>query len=128
MDSKAWRISNINLNYTFCETYPSLFAVPSSTSDKELELVAEFRSKGRIPVLSWIKPNSQNVAILRSSQPLCGLSGKRSYWDEIYLKSITELNEANKINVIFDLKINFIKLKLKMLFTYLTVRNCLYIK
>lgn len=102
MDSKKWRFTNLNKNYTFCETYPALLVVPSTTSDKELELISEFRSKNRIPVLSWVKSDNRNVAILRSSQPLCGVTGKRSFWDEMYLKNISDLNETNKNLHIMD--------------------------
>ncbi len=101
-DSKKWRITSLNQDYTFCDTYPSLLVVPSSTSDKELELVSEFRSKNRLPVLSWVKYENRNVAILRSSQPLCGVTGKRSFWDEMYLKNISDLNETNKSLHIMD--------------------------
>ena len=85
-DSKKWRITNVNKDFKFCETYPSIIVVPSITSDKELELIAEFRSKNRIPVLCWVKfeQNEHYGAIFRSSQPLCGMSGKRNYYDENY--------------------------------------------
>lgn len=102
LDSKKWRFTSINKNYTFCETYPSLLVVPTSTSDKELELISEFRSKCRLPVLSWVKPDNRNVAIMRSSQPLVGVTGKRSFWDEMYLKNIADLNDTNKSLHIMD--------------------------
>lgn len=102
MDSKKWRFTTINKKYTFCETYPSHLVVPSATSDKELELISEFRSKSRIPVVSWVKLDNRNVAILRSSQPLCGVTGKRSFWDEMYLKTISDLNDTNKNLHIMD--------------------------
>lgn len=80
--------------------------VPNSTSDVELNQVAEFRSRSRIPVLSWIKHDNSNVkknpVIARSAQPLCGMSGKRSLFDEIYLKNISEANETNKFLYILD--------------------------
>lgn len=101
-DSKKWRFTYLNKNYTFCETYPNLLVVPNSTSDKELELISEFRSKNRLPVLSWVKPENRNVAIMRSSQPLCGVTGKRSFWDEMYLKNISDLNDTNKSLHIMD--------------------------
>lgn len=106
-DSKKWRITSINKDYKFCETYPNILVVPHSTDDLELDQVAEFRSRNRIPVLSWIRHDSSNVskhnpAILRSSQPLCGMSGKRSLFDEMYLKKISEANEVNKLLNILD--------------------------
>lgn len=39
---------------------------------------------------------------MRSSQPLCGVTGKRSFWDESYLQKISELNENNKNLHIMD--------------------------
>lgn len=102
LESKKWRFTNLNQAYKFCDTYPSLLVVPTSTSDKELELVSEFRSKNRIPVLSWLKSDNPNVAILRSSQPLCGVTGKRSFWDEMYLNNISDMNETNKSLHIMD--------------------------
>lgn len=103
-DSKKWRITNVNKDFKFCETYPSIIVVPSITSDKELELIAEFRSKNRIPVLCWVKfeQNEHYGAIFRSSQPLCGMSGKRNYYDENYLKVIAEMNDENKILHVLD--------------------------
>ena len=83
--------------------------VPQITTDKELELIGEFRSKNRIPVLSWIKYENETYggAILRSSQPLCGMSGKRNFFDENYLKNISETNFENKLLYILDAVIFF---------------------
>lgn len=105
LNSKKWRITKVNQDYKFCDTYPNVFVVPHSSGDNELNLVSEFRSRNRIPVLSWIKNdilNNKNPAIIRSSQPLCGMSGKRSLWDEMYLKNISEANLSNKILSILD--------------------------
>jgi hypothetical protein len=87
------------------------------TTDKELELIGEFRSKNRIPVLSWIKYQNgiHGGAILRSSQPLCGMSGKRSFFDENYLRNISDTNSENKLLHILDavgFTLFFIKIKL----------------
>ncbi len=103
--------------------------MPHSTDDLELDQVAEFRSRNRIPVLSWIRHDSSNVskhnpAILRSSQPLCGMSGKRSLFDEMYLKKISEANEVNKLLNILDARpytIFKILLFIQFLFAYLLV-------
>ncbi|CAF1135260.1 unnamed protein product, partial [Brachionus calyciflorus] len=67
-----WRFSSINQDFKFCDTYPKLLVVPSCVKDEELKQIAEFRSKHRIPVLSWLKfDNRKNhVALMRSSQPL----------------------------------------------------------
>lgn len=86
-----WRITNVNQNFELCETYPRKLCVPSFVTDEELKLVAQFRSKSRLPVLSWLSRNKSGVPILRSSQPMCGMSGKRSVYDEDYLKKIAQM-------------------------------------
>ena len=48
-----------------------------------LRLVGEYRSRQRIPVLSWIHPHTQ-ATITRSSQPMAGIMTKKSSDDEMY--------------------------------------------
>ncbi|RNA15125.1 Myotubularin-related [Brachionus plicatilis] len=91
-----WRMSNANQNFELCETYPRKLCVPSFVTDEELRLVAQFRSKNRLPVLSWTSESKHFGGILRSSQPLCGMSGKRSLYDEDYLKKIAQMVAAPK--------------------------------
>ena len=38
--------------------------VPSYASDDDLRQVAQFRGRGRIPVLSWIHPESQVMLVI----------------------------------------------------------------
>lgn len=47
--------------------------------------VFQFRSKGRIPVLAWKEFGNQTV-IMRSAQPLVGITGQRCEADELLLK------------------------------------------
>jgi hypothetical protein len=82
--------------------------VPQSINDEELRQVAEFRSKHRIPVLSWIKYNQahgsrhkNHAALLRSSQPMCGIKQKRSEKDEHYLHTIYYKNQFNALDKLF---------------------------
>lgn len=63
-----WRISKINDNYEICDSYPPVLAVPAQATDEELKAVAAFRSRGRLPVLSWIHPESQVSKILHFSR------------------------------------------------------------
>lgn len=67
-----WRITKLNDNYEVCDSYPQVLAVPAQATDDEIRAVANFRSRGRIPVLSWIHPESQ-ATITRCSQPLVGV-------------------------------------------------------
>lgn len=52
----AWRLTDANASYELCATYPRILAVPRAVDDATLAAVAEYRSKGRIPVLSWRDP------------------------------------------------------------------------
>ncbi|KAK3939926.1 putative phosphoinositide 3-phosphatase [Diplogelasinospora grovesii] len=77
----GWRISAINKDYAFSPTYPALLAVPSRISDNTLKYAAQFRSRARIPTLSYLHPVN-SCTITRSSQPFVGLRMKRSVQDE----------------------------------------------
>nr|XP_045584649.1 myotubularin-related protein 2-like isoform X2 [Procambarus clarkii] len=97
LPNESWRITRINELYELCETYPAVWAVPAAASDNDLRNVAAFRSRGRIPVLSWIHPESQ-ATITRCAQPLVGVSGKRSRDDEAYIQHIMDANaQSHKI-------------------------------
>ena len=98
-----WRISTINKEFKFCETYPKLLVVPDQVSDEKLREIGEFRSKHRIPVVSWIKYDNKTfrAALLRSSQPLVGLNKKRSDADESYLTTLFTLNSNNSLDKLF---------------------------
>ncbi|PKS10329.1 hypothetical protein jhhlp_002080 [Lomentospora prolificans] len=78
---KGWRISTINQDYKFCDTYPGLLVVPSSISDLTLKYAKDFRSRCRIPALSYLHPIN-GCTILRSSQPHAGITRKTNTQDE----------------------------------------------
>ncbi|XP_057604790.1 myotubularin-related protein 2 isoform X2 [Hippopotamus amphibius kiboko] len=99
--NESWRITKINERYELCDTYPALLVVPANIPDEELKRVASFRSRGRIPVLSWIHPESQ-ATVTRCSQPMVGVSGKRSKEDEKYLQAIMDSNAQSHKIFIFD--------------------------
>ncbi|ODA77122.1 hypothetical protein RJ55_07640 [Drechmeria coniospora] len=81
LPDKGWRITHVNQDYTFCDTYPAVLVVPSIISDNVLKYAREFRSRNRIPVLSYIHPVN-NCTITRSSQPLAGVLRKSNVQDE----------------------------------------------
>jgi len=64
-----WKISKINENYEICDSYPTILAVPVGATDDDLRAVAAFRSRGRIPVLSWIHPESQATICRYKNNP-----------------------------------------------------------
>ncbi|XP_018588947.1 myotubularin-like isoform X1 [Scleropages formosus] len=104
LPNDKWRITHLNQNYELCDTYPTVLVVPKKATDEDLRKVAAFRSRGRIPVLSWIHPENQAV-IVRCSQPLVGMSGKRSKDDERYLELIREANGTVRLTI-FDARPN----------------------
>ncbi|XP_070318855.1 phosphatidylinositol-3-phosphate phosphatase MTMR1 isoform X3 [Odocoileus virginianus] len=105
LPNESWKISKVNSNYELCDTYPAIIVVPTSVKDDDLSKVAAFRAKGRIPVLSWIHPESQ-ATITRCSQPLVGPNDKRCKEDEKYLQTIMDANaQAHKL-IIFDARQN----------------------
>ena len=69
--SKAWRFTDINAQYSFCATYPALMAVPSRISDTTLSYAAKYRSKARVPALTYLHW-ANHASITRSSQPMVG--------------------------------------------------------
>ncbi|KAI5578358.1 hypothetical protein BDE02_08G022300 [Populus trichocarpa] len=88
MSNELWRICNVNSNYIMCPSYPFALIVPKSISDEEVIQASNFRSKGRLPVVSWCHPETGAV-LARSSQPLVGLMmNMRSNTDE---KLVAEL-------------------------------------
>lgn len=77
-----WRVSTLNKEYVFSPTYPQLLCVPATVSDELLLEIGKYRSKARIPVLSWINPANKSV-IVRCSQPMVGLNSRCSQDEEL---------------------------------------------
>ncbi|XP_030637604.1 phosphatidylinositol-3,5-bisphosphate 3-phosphatase MTMR2 isoform X2 [Chanos chanos] len=101
LPNESWRISKVNDHYELCDSYPSALVVPVTIPDEELRRVAAFRAKGRIPVLSWIHPESQ-ATVIRCSQPMAGVNGKRCKEDEKLLQAIMDANAQSHKLFIFD--------------------------
>lgn len=91
--SEYWVESDVNSKYSLCNTYPSNLYVPVFATNECLIESAKFRSKGRLPVLSYLYLNQ--AAICRCSQPLSGFNN-RSLEDEQLLKHITNANPNGK--------------------------------
>ncbi|XP_067257743.1 myotubularin-related protein 1a isoform X2 [Chanodichthys erythropterus] len=101
LPNESWTISKINSNYEVCDTYPALLVIPTSITEDEVKRVASFRVKHRIPVLSWIHPETQ-ATIVRCSQPMVGLTDRRCKEDEHYLQTIMDANAQSHKLTIFD--------------------------
>uniref|UniRef100_A0AAQ5ZY01 Phosphatidylinositol-3,5-bisphosphate 3-phosphatase n=1 Tax=Amphiprion ocellaris TaxID=80972 RepID=A0AAQ5ZY01_AMPOC len=101
LPNESWTISKINSTYELCDTYPSILVIPTNITDDDIKRVALFRAKHRIPVLSWIHPESQ-ATIVRCSQPLVGPSDRRCKEDERFLQIIMDANAQSHKLTIFD--------------------------
>jgi hypothetical protein len=101
--SSSWRVSNINDRFKFCDTYPRTLVVPKTISDNVLIHASKFRSKNRIPVLSYYYAVN-GCTITRCSQPLVGLKQSRSIQDEKLVDEIfrSSENSNTKTNIVVD--------------------------
>lgn len=78
-----------NTQGKLCSTYPDKIIVPSKVTDEILYKTAGFRSRGRLPVLTYLQKNPlQKVGLWRSSQSLPGFSTNRCLEDEAMLRAI----------------------------------------
>ncbi|KAK2767488.1 hypothetical protein FQN54_003645 [Arachnomyces sp. PD_36] len=93
--NSSWRVSHINTDYGFCPTYPALLPVPATISDNTLNYAGKYRSKTRIPVLTYLHPVN-NCSITRSSQPLVGVRQHRSIQDEKLLAAIFSTSRSDR--------------------------------
>ncbi|KAF9060678.1 protein-tyrosine phosphatase-like protein [Rhodocollybia butyracea] len=85
--TKAWRFTDINKDYSLAPTYPAKLLVPTKISDTTLQYAAKYRSKCRIPVLSYLHW-SNYASITRSSQPMVGITQNRSIQDEKLIETV----------------------------------------
>uniref|UniRef100_A0A8C1GMM8 Myotubularin related protein 8 n=1 Tax=Cyprinus carpio TaxID=7962 RepID=A0A8C1GMM8_CYPCA len=90
LSNDFWEISHLNKNYEICSTYPSILGLPKNVSVATVTGSAKFRSRGRLPALSYFHKDTK-AAICRCSQPLSGLTS-RCVEDEQMLQAISEAN------------------------------------
>eukprot|EP00602_Paraphysomonas_sp_CaronLab_P007390 CAMPEP_0185036120 /NCGR_PEP_ID=MMETSP1103-20130426/28615_1 /TAXON_ID=36769 /ORGANISM="Paraphysomonas bandaiensis, Strain Caron Lab Isolate" /LENGTH=899 /DNA_ID=CAMNT_0027573521 /DNA_START=60 /DNA_END=2759 /DNA_ORIENTATION=- len=82
LQSDLWRIWNDN--YALADTYPREFILPSMLSMSDITEAAKFRSKARLPALTWRNPRTGAV-LCRSSQPMVGVLGHKCLADKYLL-------------------------------------------
>ncbi|CAD8210241.1 unnamed protein product [Paramecium pentaurelia] len=76
-----------NENGIICSTYYNRLVVPAKADLDCIQKTAKFRSKERIPILSYAFPiNGKVISMWRSSQCRTGIGQNRSTEDECYLK------------------------------------------
>ncbi|KAH9950277.1 phosphatases II [Amylocystis lapponica] len=91
--TKAWRFTDINKDYSFSPTYPARLVVPTRISDTTLQYAVKYRSKGRLPVLTYLHWANYG-SITRSSQPMVGLTNARSIQDEKLIEAIFQTHHS----------------------------------
>eukprot|EP00128_Syssomonas_multiformis_P018777 Colp12_sorted_trinity150504_noHs@13759 len=99
--NQCWRFSDANKAYEICSSYPSVLMVPISVTDETLKAVSKYRSKGRIPSLSWIHPTN-HATITRCSQPMVGLLQNKSQADVDMIEAIRKTNPNDVKLMIMD--------------------------
>ncbi|XP_065499536.1 myotubularin-related protein 8 isoform X1 [Caloenas nicobarica] len=95
-----WEITDANKDYEVCNTYPPEIVVPRAANKAVVIGSSRFRSRGRIPVLSYLYKEN-NAAICRCSQPLAGFSA-RCLEDEQMLQAIREANHGSPFMYVVD--------------------------
>jgi myotubularin-related protein 1/2 len=105
LPTDSWVITKINAKYEVCDTYPNVWGVPRCASEEDLIASASFRARERLPVLSWLHPETQ-ASITRCAQPLVGVTGKRNRVDEKYLQMIMDANAQSHKLIIMDARPN----------------------
>ncbi|XP_053399742.1 myotubularin-related protein 8-like isoform X2 [Mercenaria mercenaria] len=98
--NEYWVLSNINKEYEICDTYPRYLFVPAKAATQVLIGSSKFRSRGRLPVLSYFHIKNQ-AAICRCSQPLAGFSA-RCVEDEQMLHAILKANPNSAFMYVVD--------------------------
>ena len=70
-----WRLCLVNIAYEKIATYPEVIVVPATVTDGVVMGSIKFRSKGRIPALSWLNP--RNGCSWKGCKWNCCFAGKR---------------------------------------------------
>eukprot|EP01137_Pigoraptor_chileana_P014937 Opistho-2@70202 len=91
LPSDKWVLTDLNSDYKLCPTYSRWLGVPASVERNVIIGSAKFRSKGRLPVLSYVYGPTQ-ASITRCSQPLAGVKNKRCLEDELLVQAIFNAN------------------------------------
>eukprot|EP00736_Rhodelphis_marinus_P008843 Rmarinus@m.28753 len=95
LDTEQWRLSDINIKFGLCKTYPQTLVVPKSITDVDLRKASEFRSKHRVPVLTWRHPVTL-ATLTRCSQPQVGITSGRHAYDEKLVRHIASATPASR--------------------------------
>eukprot|EP01038_Epipyxis_sp_PR26KG_P006334 gene6334-8721_t len=93
LTSSEWQIYD-NSNYDLCESYPKFIALPKQLHSSDIIAAASFRSKNRIPAITYLHKKTGAV-MTRSSQPMVGLTQKNSAEDAMLLNQFRTKGHQN---------------------------------
>ena len=104
--NSSFRICQINKDFKNIPTYPQLLVEPKKLSDEVILKASKYRTKGRVPTLSYYFDNKINgidsntiSGIWRSSQFKAGILGSKSDED---IQLIKEIKSYGKNLYIYD--------------------------
>lgn len=88
-----------NTNYNLCRTYPRWIILPRNVSLHTITESSKFRTKNRLPALSYYY-SKNGCSIWRSSQCMNGMLGNRCTEDEIMIEEVgkTAENKRSLVN------------------------------
>ncbi|KAG1685641.1 hypothetical protein DVH05_007765 [Phytophthora capsici] len=92
--SSLYRVTELNSQFAMCPTYPRQLVVPAAASDSEVRSVASFRSKGRLPICSYVHAHN-GAALWRCAQPKRGILHTQNPADEQYLLHIARASTGS---------------------------------
>ncbi|GMF19613.1 unnamed protein product [Phytophthora fragariaefolia] len=92
--TSPYRVTELNLAFAMCPTYPRQLVVPAAASDAEVGAVAAFRSKGRLPICSYVHARN-GAALWRCAQPKRGILHAQNPADEQYLLHIARASSGS---------------------------------
>ena len=92
-----WRRSAYTAECAAVESYPATCIVPHAVTDAEVGGSARFRVRGRFPALSYYDCGS-GAAVVRSSQPMPGVTFASSAEDQALLRGVWGAAAAERAN------------------------------
>ena len=98
--SNGWRVDSLlNADFALCSTYPQTLAFPATAPTAVIKAAAAYRSRQRLPVLSW-RDAVGTGTLVRAAQPCTSVLHKRSKADEEYLAHCFRASGASKLCLI----------------------------
>ncbi|XP_057314336.1 myotubularin-related protein 6-like [Hydractinia symbiolongicarpus] len=94
-----WMLTKLNNEYKLCGTYPRDLYLPTSVSNDVITKSAQFRSKGRLPALSYYCKATE-TAICRCAQPMAGLNNRCTEDEQLLQAIITSTPGSSRMYIV----------------------------